>query len=228
MPGITSTTNLKITWTPRGVGAVAQTILLDVNMGRLPSRFDDGPEWFKQTTVTEGGTAVTIIHDVFYEVTIRIESIQLSHDLPGNPLWALLQNWWMHCGSGGLFGIALSRERSSNFTLSGIVSQGAVSADPGGNPTGIPRLVKENDSLIFEHVDDPTLAEYVIADADGTTAPDNITFLPALSRDYPSGSLVRFADFHENCLALQTKHPLKRRKNSFLWDFQIKLRTTRV
>lgn len=230
MPGITVNTNLQIIYSPRGTGAAVQTFQLKSQHGAQPSRFDDGPEWFKQTTITEGGAVVTIIHDLFYVVTIRIEAVFISHDLPGSPLWAELQNWWLHAGSGGLFNVSLSRERVGPFTLATGALQGVTSIDPGADPTTGPSTTVENDTLMFEDADDPSLTEYVIADADATTGPNSITFKPALMRDYANGSKLRFADSYEDCYALQPTHPLKRRAakaGPFMWDFQLKFRTTR-
>jgi hypothetical protein len=231
MPGITVNSDMQVIYTPRGTGAVAQTFQLKAGHGQQPSRYDDGPLWNKATAITQGGKAFTVIHDVFDTLIVRIESVYISHNLPGSPLWAELQNWWAHAASGGLFNINLSRERVGPFTLTSGASQGILTINPGTDPTVIPNLVKENDTLMFEDADDPTLVEYVIASADGINTPANaIAWKPALSRDYSNNSKVRFADTHINCLALQDKFPLKRRAakaGPFVWDFQLLMRTTR-
>ncbi len=230
MPGITGSTGTKISYTPIGTGAVAVTMLFNATVHtRTPFRFAGFHTTDLQVAITRGGTHQSQVLDLWHTMVLGINTVSPEiHPL----MWDFLANFWTHCSLGGVFSIAMTRERSAGLTFTGAQSQGDTVITVNEDPTGIPTLLKKGDIVRIENINEPLELQYSVLDVDATASPNLVTLVRKLDRDYPSGSKIFDAEHFPQCVSSQApgSNPFRRRDagRGGHWDFQMAFRTTRT
>jgi len=228
MPGITADTGLKIVYTPSGTGAVAHTFLANGTVhSQTPSTYSGFHTTDKATVVTRGGKSQSQVFNLWWEFTLGVLNV---HPEVHPKMWSELANFWAHASVGGQFEIDFTRERSNALTMNGAHSQGDTVILVNEDPSAIPRLFKQGDIVLIEHLTDRLQIEYHVLLTDGTTSPSNrISVNIGLLRDYATATTIRDVEAFNKCIASSNVPPFRRRRAAAGggWDFSMPFRTVR-
>lgn len=207
---------VRLGWTPTGDSATT----LDMPSGQLPYLFQGLRNADRAMSITPGGVAVTVVHDVFRAYRFQWRAIRRITDAT---FWSQLTEFISHCYGGGKFSLALDSAKVFDSTLNGGIAQAAATATTVAAPTS----VATGDVIDIQH---PTLPDRfgqftVLSKNDGAKT---ITFDQNLRRSFPTASIIRHADYFPLCVMLEDESPLEERaggQGAYLWDLSFTFRT---
>lgn len=209
---------VRITYTPRSGFGSSQNEL-DLADERALRRFSGFGDTDKETVVTRGGRAFSIVHDAFQRYTLRCERLGPKLNLGSHTdQFHRLTAWWAHAKAGGLFGLVLDTDEDEATTLSVAATQGDTTL----NVASVSGFAAE-EWLWIENANDSSVYERAQIDSVGGTL---VIKTGGLEYDYPIGSTVRHAENFPSCLMLSGD--LREREaggGPDRWDLEMVFRT---
>lgn len=206
--------NPTITWLPSG-----ESTTQSLTFPRMVSMYQGGRSVDGATSVSLGGVAVSVIHDVYDDFQIELKGFGPTND---PTFFAQLWSWWSHASRGGEFAFALDGANTLDTTTSAASTQGDTTLSVASTSS-----LAVSDWVTLEDVDDPTKTERrqvsAISGAD-------VGLTPTISYSFGSGSLMRHAEYLPACVTAGKRRPFQERdagRGGRLWDLQLGLRTVR-
>lgn len=206
--------NPTLSWLPEGE-STTQT----ATFPRQVSMYHGGRDVDAKTTVSLGGKAVSVVHDVHDSFQIELKGFGPANDAT---FFAQLWSWWAHASRGGEFAFAIDGADTLNTTTSSGNTQGDTTVSVATTST-----LAVGDWVTLEDVTDPTKTERRKVSA---ISGASVGLTPTISYSFGSGSTMRHAEYLPACVVIEKKQPFRERdagRGGRLWDMRLRIRTVR-